>query len=181
MVTTDPANVLDGIHELVEMLSNSSIDGFVLDHYELVLFFEYFQNDATYRHDVQYIKEKTILTQIQKEESYCYGILVKLEEDFQFLADFLSSNSDVLNTCTRLFLTRSIHKWVNHEKDALFSSKGEMFWQSFVACALLIMICLSFGGVYELRRKIVGHGTFGRKVSKIFQELSLREADNFWR
>ena len=154
LVSIEPSELKEGIHQLVEMVGTKAIDGFILDRYELMLFYQYYKNDKFYQHDVEYIKQKTVITEISKEENYAYGILIKLEEDYQFLVDFLFSNIEVINTCNRLFLSKYSQKTIHlDQKVTLFSSKGEMFWPSFVACTVLILICMGVGGVYELQRK----------------------------
>ena len=154
IVDINPPNMMEGIHLLLQMLDNKTIDGFLLDRYELMLFYKFFQNDTTYRHDVEYLRSKTVLTHMVSEEEYMYGVLVKEEEDYWFLESFVLSNRDILNSCTRLFLSAYSKEVGVHRKTfSLFSIDGEMFWPSFIACSVLVMICVVFGFAHEWSRK----------------------------
>ena len=154
----DPPNLMDGVRELTKMLDNKTIDGFLLDRYELMLFYKYFQNDSDYKREVDYLRTNTLLTSVSMKEQYLYGALVKDEEDYRFLEGFVSSNRNILNSCTRLFLSMySREVKVAAENVSLFSTKGEMFWPSFVACSIMVALCVLVGGTYEVRRQRAMH------------------------
>ena len=150
----DPDSLMDGLHTLIGMLDNKTIDGFLLDRYELMLYYKFFQNDSRYKDDVDHMRDSTILTEVSTKEQYLYGAMVRDEEDYQFLEGFVSSNRNILNSCTRLFLSKySREVQVASEKVSMFSTKGHMFWPSFLVCVGAIMLCVVFGSLYELVRK----------------------------
>ena len=153
VVHIQPANMEEGIHTLVDMLNNNTIDGFLLDQYELMLFYDYFSNHTTYKHDVHYLRTKTQLTHLASKDDYLYGVLVRDEDDYRFLKNFVLSNRDVMNSCTRLFLSAYSRKVDIHRKSfsELFSTEGDLFWPLFLTCSVLVVLCVMFGVAYELR------------------------------
>lgn len=148
------ANLADGIRQLINMLENKEIDGFVLDRYSLMSFYSHYENHERYKKDIHYLRTKSLLTELQHTEAFLYGVLVKNVEDYEFLEDYMKSNRDVINTCTNLFLNSySRQVRVYQEKISLFSTKGQMFWPSFVICISIIVIICIFGVIYGYSMK----------------------------
>ena len=135
------------------MLKSKKIDGFVLDRYELMLFYDLFKDDPKFGEDVFYIRTHTLLTPITHNEQHAYGILVADEEHYEFLSHFMISNWEVIKSCKSLFLNSySRHLHLHHERGKMFSTKGELFWPSFTTCAIILLLILFVGGLYECMR-----------------------------
>ena len=76
------------------------------------------------------------------------------EEDYNFLADFIRSNRNVINSCTDLFLSNYTQRTdIVVPPKSLFSIDGEMFWPSFTMCAVIIAILVTCGLMYECHRQ----------------------------
>ena len=145
-----PSFNLPGIERLVEMLDTKTIDGFVMDKYELMLFYQHFQHNQLYKHTVEYVRKKCLLTEIPHSDQLMYGIIVKQKRDYDFLVDFIRSNMDVINSCTDLFLTNYTRRTdIVVEKISLFSIDGGMFWPSLTACGVVIGVIVACGAGYE--------------------------------
>ena len=163
-------NITDGIHKLVDMLHREYIDGFVLDRYELMLFYDLFKDDPKFDEDVFYLRTHTILTPITHTEQHAYGLLVADEEHYEFLSHFMISNWEVIKSCTSLFLNSySRHLHLHREKGKMFSTKGELFWPSFTTCAVTLLFILMVGGLYEWMRN---------KIPSRFELLEKRKRGN---
>ena len=160
LVEVERENITDGIHKLVALLHLSDIDGFVLDGYELMLFFHQYKEHPVYKDDIQYIRSHTLVTEVEHIDQLSYGVLVKDEEDYQFLSGFVLSNRDVIDSCTSLYLnnySRKVQVKQYQKETSMFSVEGALFWPSFVACAIFIFLIFVCGATYELRKKSDGH------------------------
>lgn len=144
----------EGIHQMVHMLNTKQIDGFVLDKYTILLFYNKFKNSSKYKHDIAYLKTKTIHTELQSREQFAYGVLVQKDSDYIFLADFVKDNRVVINTCNSL-LINSLHRdeRIETERNPLFSTSGDIFWTSFLTIIILIVFMFIVGVFYETWRK----------------------------
>lgn len=101
-----------------------------LFRYTLLLFNKFFVDELPYFVDV--LKTKTVRTEVFFSGiPFAYGILVREEEDYAFLADFIHDNRDVINTCNGL-LVNSYSFEVKHEAEdihnPLFSPKGVIYF-----------------------------------------------------
>ena len=155
LVDIEPNNATNSIHQLIEKLKKKEIDGFVLDRYLLLLFYQFFEHSESHSDDVQFLKTQTIRTEISySEDQFSYGILVKESVDYEFLADFMMDNRDVINTCNGLLINNfSTAMKYDRLENPLFSTSGEVFWPSFLTGMIIIaMICL-FGFLYEMFRR----------------------------
>ena len=65
MVEVERDNITDGIHKLVNLLHSSEIDGFVLDGYELMMFFHLYKDDPVYKQDINYIRRHALVTEVR--------------------------------------------------------------------------------------------------------------------
>ena len=155
LVDIEANNVTDGVQRMVEMLHKEEIDGFALDAYELLLFYYAFTDDLAYKNDVKYLRRNIISSEGMEAKQYSYGVLVKNEDDYQFLVDFVTSNKDVVDGCNRLFLNKNNKDVrINYEKPSLFSTQeGSMFWPSFITCSVVVAILFTCGIVFELQRR----------------------------
>ena len=157
LVEVDSSNITDGIKHLVEMLHEKEIGGFVIDRYELLLFCELFADDDNFKDAVESIRDHMMLTELSHAEELMYGVLIKAEENYQFLSEFIQSNRDVISGCNSLFLRRFTRKSsvMNHQP-SMNAMKGElygpqMFWPAFLSCAVLVIIIGIFGFIYEVK------------------------------
>ena len=155
LIDIDPVNITEGINQMINNLTNREIDGFVLDRYTLLLFNRHFEKSPAYKQSVKFLKTKIIKTEVSYPGAqFSYGILVKNQNDYDFLADVVAYNRDVINTCNGLLINNySREAMVEQEKNPLFSSAGGMFWKAFITISIIIAIICCFGGVYELRRR----------------------------
>ena len=171
LVEVDRKNITDGIHKLVSMLHESDIDGFVLDGYELMLFFDRYKDHPVYKDDINYIRSHTSVTEVKHFDQLSYGVLVRDEEDYQFLSGFVLSNRDVIDSCTSLYLnnySRKVQVKQYQKEASMFSVQGALFWPSFVACAVFIFVILVCGVTYEIRKKSEG---------RVFRKSQLKVAE----
>ena len=156
LVPVDSQNITTGVKTLVNKLRAGSIDGFVTDKYEMILLFQTFGNDPYFKPQVDYLKEETILTEMERIQELNYGILVKDNKDYEFFYEFLTSNRDIINSCSTMFVNNySRNVSVLHKRESIFSINGDIFWPSFVSCSLSIAVVLICGTVYELKKKYI--------------------------
>ena len=144
-------DTIDGIYELVDKLKNKDIHGFAIDRYVLLMVYKYFQEkDPEF---VKFLKTKTIHTELgYTGETLAYGFLVRDKLDYDFLADFVQDNRNVLNTCNTLLINDlSIEANEDRSSRSLFTSGGA-FWPSFVSLSVVIGLICCFGFCYELHR-----------------------------
>ena len=148
-------NATDGIHQMVLMLKNKHINGFVLDKYTMLLFNRVFENTATHKNVVNFLKTKTVRTEISHTgEQFFYGVLVRNLNDYDFLAEFIKDNRVVLNTCNSLLINKySSEGKEDQVRNPLFSTSGDIFWSSFITIIIIIIVMFCFGMLYELMRK----------------------------
>ena len=163
LIDIEPVNATEGIRQLISKLKRKEIDGFVLDKYMLLMYNYHFKNSSKYKDAVDFLKKKTIQTEIvYTGGQFSYGILVKDLDDYQFLVDFVIDNREVLNTCNNLLINsyskrESVDKVIN----PLFSSSSGIFWQSFINICITIIIICCFGILYEFQR---GNTRCGKRV-----------------
>lgn len=157
LVDVHTDTLFDGIHELIEMLRNETVDGFVLDKYTLLLFHQEMQTVDPYKKDVIFLKTKTRRTEVfNQNEKYSYGILVKDRIDYVFLAGFVKDNKIVLDTCNRLLINRysSEELTVDEPLPLLsLSLSNRMFWLTFFVISIVLIIICLFGITYEIYRR----------------------------
>ena len=147
-------NITSGVKNLVEMMRAGSIDGFVFDKYEMLLVVQNFAQNPRMKPQLDHLREETILTEMERIQDLNYGILVKDEEDYEFFSEFLTSNRDVINSCTTMFINAySRNVSMHHERESIFSIEGDVFWPSFLSCTFSIAILFTCGAVYELKKK----------------------------
>ena len=147
-------NTTHGIDNLVQQLNAGVVDGFVIDRYTLLLFYDHFANDPYHQHNIEYIRDQTTVTQLTHAGTYYYGVLIKNEEEYQFLHDFLKDNNDVVKTCNRLLMS-NLSRAVNmrKEKHPMFSTKGQLFLPTFVVVLVINISIFCFGVFYEFKRQ----------------------------
>ena len=77
-------------------------------------------------------------------------------EDYEYFADFIRDNWEVLNTCDGLNIN-SLSWKVNIERHytALFDTTAGFFWPSLITSAVIILAICFFGFSYEVVRKKV--------------------------
>ena len=161
LVDVDCNNITDGIDRLVQMLHTGDIDGFVIDRYELLLFWDHFGNDRNLENSVRYLKTHTVFTEISHQDELMYGVLIRAEEDYQFLSEFVQNNRDVISSCNSLFLHNYTRRsGVLNHRHSTYSMDGEIFgphifWPAFVCCGVLIFLFIIFGISYELKIRYV--------------------------
>ena len=154
IVDVDKDNIATSIHQLVQMLHEDAIDGFVIDKYELMLFYDHFKESDVYKRTVEYLRNHCIHTEISRPKHLMYGLMVKNIHDYNFLADFIRSNMDVISSCTNLFLSNyTTGRGIVGQRRSLFSTDGGMFWPSFTACGTVIIVIIVCGSLYEFRDK----------------------------
>ena len=172
-------NITQGIHLMIEMLKSHQIDGFALDKYEMMLFYHHFQKHTTHTQDKEFIKHYTIMQEIAITDDYYYGVLVKNQDDYDFLEDFVSSNRDVINSCNALFLSKySRQMRISFEEPhSLLAEKGDFFWPMFTSCAIVVTLIMIGGWLYEWRRrwcKRNQNGALNLLHDKSFTEVCLK-------
>lgn len=143
------------IHQLIQMLRSKEIDGFVLDRYTLIVVIDYLD-----KQDADFLRSKTIRTEISYiGNKLSYGMLVKNVEDYDFFADFVIDNLNVINTCSNIVINEGSRRIrVNDVENPLFSINGGVFWPSFTIVSCLIIVMCMYGAVYEiLRRRVYRH------------------------
>ena len=157
LVEVESSNITDGIKHLVQMLHEKEIGGFVIDSYELLLFCQLFADDDNFKHAVESIRDHMMLTELSHAEELMYGVLIKAEENYQYLSEFIQSNRDVITGCNSLFLRKFNRNSgvVNHPR-SINAMKGELFgpqifWPAFLSCGVLILIICLFGFIYEMK------------------------------
>ena len=126
--------------------------------YTLLLFNKLFVH--THHHYVHILKTKTVRTEVMHTGiPFAYGILVKNDDDYGFLSDFITDNRDVINTCNGLLINsysfESAHEHGEHEHNPLFSTSGKVFWTTMSIISILLLLICTFGVVYELKRRIL--------------------------
>ena len=139
-----------------------------------MIFFDLYKDHPMYKEDINYIRSHTIVTEISHIDQLAYGILVKDEEDYQFLADFLLSNQDVIDSCTSLYLnsySRKVQVKQYQRATSMFSVDGVFFLPSLVVCVVLVFIIFACGVTYELRKK-PGRYVLGRNSDKASKKKS---------
>ena len=152
------------IAKLILMLSKGEIDGFVLDKYEMMLYYNEFDGNPNYQETNELLK-KTTLTEITHEEDFSYGILVKNIEDYHFLEEFVTSNRDVISSCNNLLLRKYTRKFRRlHPKHSIFTTEGEIFWPTFMSFSVLVAIIVVCGTIFELKRMISNQGKCGHTI-----------------
>lgn len=175
LIDVESPTISDGIHDLIEMLKNENIDGFILDKYALLIFHREMQEVDLYSEDVTFLKTKTRRAEIlHTDKRYSYGILVKSTEDYVFLGDFVRDNRIVLNTCNQLLINKfGKMEMPDDEPSPLLSisMSNKLFWTTFIIITSVLTIICSFGMVYEICRrrgkKGVGQGASTRgRISK---------------
>ena len=130
----------------------------MFDRYELMVYYNIFGEDVRFKNDIHYLRTQTVSTEVVHKDQFVYGLLVKHEDDFQFLSDFMISNRDVINACNNLFLNKYSRKLrIQVKKHSLFSTDGEMFYPSLVTSIVLISLIFIFGVFYQLRLKSLDH------------------------
>ena len=158
-------DVTDGIMRLVTMLERRAIDGFVLDTYSMLLFQHHFSKDSRYQHVLHYIRTRTTRTEyLYSVDKYAYGVLVRDNEDYDFLQDFVTNNRDVIYTCNNLLISNySFHQKVAHLTHPLFATNGMLFWPLFLSLSIIIFGICCFGFSYDLYQ---GRQSSGRWLCK---------------
>jgi len=155
IVPVEKDNFSHGILKLMNMLYAQEIDGFVMDFYEMMLYYHMYENHPEYRNVNQMLK-KTSLNEIPHEERFSYGLLMKEEKDYKFFKGFIISNRDTMNSCNHLILRkygrdlRSLHT----KHSTLFETDGDIFWPTFVSCTIVVAIISICDAAYDLRRRI---------------------------
>lgn len=154
LVDIEKENITEGVHELIHMLINRRIDGFVLDRYALLLLYIHSERIGSDNH-VKFLKTRTILTEMSyNRDAYSYGILVKNYDDFVFLSEFIFDNKDVINTCNDLWINnRSSVMTFLSLKNQLFSTSGEIFWPTITVIGTIIAVIILYGVFFEFRRR----------------------------
>ena len=88
----------DGIEELIRMLDQKLIDGFVLDRYFLISFNGHmYMNTTMSAEDIAFLRSETVRSEVHpnKEQKHAYGLLVRRREDYDYLHDFVVDNEQV--------------------------------------------------------------------------------------
>ena len=154
MVDVECANATDGITEMIKRLQRKEIDGFVLDRYVLLVFYDLFADDTRYKDDIAFLKRNAVRTAVFIPTKHFYGVLTRDEEDFEFLSHFARYNRDVFNTCNGLLINSlASHQKQEEIENPLFSTSGEVFWPAFLTAIGSIVFISIFGIIYELRRR----------------------------
>ena len=149
-------NITDGVSKLNHLLHLSEIDGYVLDKYEMLRFFDHYKNHPQHKKEIDYIRSHAIITETDHIDKLAYGILIKEEEDYQFFRDYMLSSQEIITSCTNLFInsySRKVQVKQYQRELPTFFLEGRLFLPSLVVCAVLILIILSCGAAYELRKK----------------------------
>jgi len=146
-----------GVHHLIKKLKNKEIDGFVVDRYTLFMLFGFAKRLDTYKRDADFIKEETLQTEISYTgEKLSYGALVKTADDYEFLSDFVTDNTNVMTTCNNLmvnnFSNYEIKNSMHRMDNLLFSESGEIFWSIFISVSACVGMIVCFGLIYEYLR-----------------------------
>ena len=155
LIDIQPMNVPDGVRDLIIMLKNKEINGFVLDRYTLLLLYRHFENIDIYKDVIEFLKTRTIQTEMSyMRDEFSYGILVKDKEDYTFLSEFVMGNRDVLNTCNDLLINKySSEVRVEPIKNPLFSTSGKVFLPTVIALSIIITLITCYGILYDIRRR----------------------------
>ena len=155
VVDVHSSNMSDGIHQMVGLLHDHKVDGFLIDRYALVLFYTFFDNHPMYAHDVAYIRNYCLLTDVTaNSRRYMHGILLKQRQHFHFLDNFVQSNREVIDSCNRLFLNaHSRSARLKQPSDPLFSTDGEMFWPTIYSLVTMLVLIIVAGVAYEARKE----------------------------
>ena len=158
-------NFSSAIVRLIGMLDAGEVDGFVLDKYEMMLYYNHFQANPHYQFANNILK-KTQLSEISHKDDFSYGILVKNVSNYNFLEEFVTSNRDIINSCNNLLLRKYTRRLrLLHPKHSIFTTEGEIFWPTFMSCSVLVVIIFLCGTLYELKRWVtIGKMTCSSKL-----------------
>ena len=144
-----------GVSQVVEMLRRNEIDGFVLDRFTMITFHTFFQNHPDFKSVESYFHSAVDRSELSYNgEKLSYGILLKRVEDYNYLAEFVLDNQQVINTCNGLMLN-SYSAAISLRGGAvnpLFSTTGGLFWPSVIIGSAAIGCIVSFGILYEWSR-----------------------------
>ena len=138
------------------MLKSKKIDGFVLDRFTLITFYDNYKNHSEHKPIVSFLQTATAHSEMSyRGETLSYGILVKHKQDYDFFIDFVRDNQQVINACNDLILNRgSVYERAQEdEENVLFSANGTLFWPTVIVGLAFICCIVCFGFVYEWRKK----------------------------
>ena len=153
VVPVQRGNFSTAIGKLITLLSRNEIDAFVVDKYEMMLYYHEYEGNPKYD-DVSLMLEQTSLTELTQRGDFSYGMLLKEAEDYNFFKEFVSSNRDIINSCNNLLFrkaTRDLRK--RYPKYSIFTTEGEIFWPTFLSCAVMVTVIFVCGLAHELKRR----------------------------
>ena len=108
---------------------------------------------------VTFLKTQTIQTEVTYTgEALSYGFLMKDEEDYNFLVDFVQDNSNVLNTCNTLLINDLCNEGKEDDSHSVFLESGGAFWPTFAVLLTATASICCFGMIYECFRRRISSG-----------------------
>lgn len=148
--------------ELVKMLKNDSIDGMVMD-YETLFSLPYLMNRTFLVPDIELVEflttQITTTEKIYVGEKFSYGVLVKDENMYNFLKDYVA-DTRFRSQAYRTYFTNIVRReWRKQNKAltnanlSLFSPKSEYFIRAMTAIGMVLGLIIIFGILFEFQRK----------------------------
>ena len=159
LVDVEMSNDTDTVFQLISLLRNKKIDGFILDRYTFVTLCTFMESDLQTHHkladDISYMMKKTIHTEEEYNgQSLSFGMLVRDVEDYRFFFDFIRGSEVLINVCCALAINdvhvkRGVHV-SSPKEDKLFSMDSGLFWPTFIAASVILVAICCFGFGLEL-------------------------------
>ncbi len=96
-------DTIGAIYELVDMMKRKDINGFAIDRFVMLMLYRHLEHKNP--GFVHFLKTETIHIEVpHMGEPLSYGTLVRDDEDYHFLNDFVQDNRILLNTCNNLLI-----------------------------------------------------------------------------
>lgn len=146
---------MDGIYDLIMMLHNKTIDGFLIDRNTYYHFSKRMKRPK-YAHFEKLIQRDRLLyteKQYHKNDKLMCGMLVKNDEDYEYFKSYFVNNHLQLESCNLLKMNKK-KSFENRYEVSMFASDG--LFLSFLYISLIILgVFLLFGLVYEGRAHLL--------------------------
>lgn len=154
--------------ELKRMLTNdSSISGIYLDKYTFMHVVIHalelkHAGDKGGMETAEFFLKKTTRTRIEYTgEEMSYGMLIRDEEDFGYLHEFIEDNHAVYESCITIRLNARNVLHEGEESHNLFHPQGGAFYPTLIATLVACAVIVIFGVFFELLRTRYNRRTTG--------------------
>ena len=145
--------LMTDVIELTTKLKRKEINGFLLDKFGYIHASRYFHSVNKFAEIGQFFLKETLLTEkTYGGDKLSFGILVKENEDYVFLKDFVMDNRLYFEICANIRFNVIGDPKEDTEHD-VFAPENGFFIPSLIGTGATVLIIFTFGLIYEITRK----------------------------